>query len=1228
MVNMKNAVYVLGSAFLLVLLLMNIGPSGTDVPDTARPNEKKSIVDADRIEEEEGIPLRDRMDLAWEQDVYMTKDPATGTVPRERLLAAKAYADELLASNKVAATLVVDWDERGPSNVAGRTRAIMIDPNDPSGNSIFAGSVGGGLFKTTNITAAFPNWTAVNNLMPNLAISALAFDPSNTLIMYAGTGEGYGNSDAVRGMGIFKSLNGGLTWGLIGATNNGTFTFIQRIVVTATGVVLACTQSGGVQRSANGGTTWAKVLGTGLGITGATSNMAWDIEIAANGDVFAALEGSVHKSTDGGLTYGAALTFPIALQRVELACAPNDANYVYALIENSNVVAAICRTTNGGINWISRTEPDDLDPAIPANDFSRSQAWYDLSIGVDPLNRDRLFVGGVDVFGSTDGAATWTQVGHWYGGFGVQYVHADQHEVVFQPGSSSVCYFGNDGGIFRSGNANLALPRIDFKGDNYNVTQFYSCAMHPGAVTDYFLAGAQDNGSQQYTAGGINATNEVTGGDGAFCHIDQDQPQFQWTSYVQNSFYRSANGGNTWAGASTGGGRFISPTDYDNVGNRMYGCMGNNNYFRWDNPQAGATFVTVAVPGFSGQVASVTASPNTANRVFFGIDNGSVFRVDNAHTGAPAATNIGAGLPVGYPACVEVELGNDNHLLVCYSNYGLNSIWESVNGGTSWTSIEGNMPDMPVRWVLLNPNDPTQALAATELGVWYTDALAGGATNWVPGNTGLANVRTDMLQVRQSDKLVAAATHGRGLFTSDVFAAPTALFSAVPTLTYMGKTIQFSDNSYRGTSWVWNFGDGSPTSALKNPTHSYTLPGKYNVTLTINAGASTLTKTGFIHVLPDKGTPYLTTDGGDFEGNLLDFGANNIAGTDFEWGSSLIAGKSGTVSPTNAWVTGLLAATYSDNCRAQLWTPSFNLTNAGTYTLNFSAKLMSEVDYDGYRVEYSLNKGTTWLPLGTTITPGWYNNANGAGSGVFPTNEAVFSGSLGAAYVAYTQDLTFLAGNPSVAFRFAFGSDGSVADAGLAIDDFFITGPVNPGGLPLTWSPLQGAWPGEQPTLTWTTFDEYNTAGFEIERSANGTDFVRAGYVNGQGHSTETTKYLWQDPAAKSDHYFYRLQQRDLNGALSYSNSVELSRGEGQVRSISVYPNPFTDALNIGLDSPGDGAAAIALYDLSGRRLWEHKGISTAGNVIGLQGIALPAGTYLLRITLGSETMTKKVTRQ
>jgi PKD repeat protein len=1202
------------------------------------PSDKTALQKEDRTgkpskysesEEGGGIPKRDRIDLAMEQEFKMTKDPATNTVPRERLLEAKRYADEMRANGKVNVALSVNWDERGPSNVSGRTRSIMVDPNDPTGNTVFAGSVAGGLFRTTDITSASPNWVPINDLMGNLAITTIAYDPSNTQVMYAGTGEGYFNADAVRGLGIYKSTDGGDTWAQIASTNNATFRYVYKIVVTSTGVVLAGTNSGGIQRSINGGTTWTKVLGTGLGITGAVTNLTYDIEIAANGDVYGSLDGSLHKSTNAGATFGAAITLPIGAGRIEVACAPSDANYVYLVVENGNVINGILRSTNAGGTFTARTEPDDVDPGIAATDFSRGQAWYDISVAVDPNNRDRMFVGGVDLFVTNDGAGTWTQVAHWYGGFGLQYVHADQHCVLFRPGSSTVCYFGNDGGVWRSGNANAAMPTIAFKGTNYNVTQFYACAMHPTALTDYFLAGSQDNGTQQFNSGGINATIEATGGDGAFCHVDQDQPQFQWTAYVYNDFYRSNNGGATWTSVSTTGGLFISPTDYDNVNNRMYGHRGTNNYMRWDNPQTGNTFTTVAVAGFGGEVACVTVSPNTNNRVFFGIDNGDVFRVDNAHTGTPTVTNISTGLPAGYPSCVEVQAGNDNHLMVCYANYGVNSIWESVNGGTSWTSVEGNMPDMPVRWLLLNPNDNTQALAATELGVWYTDALAGGATVWVPGNSGLANVRTDMMQIRTSDNLVVAATHGRGLFTSDVFTNPTALFTVNPTVTYVTKPVQFMDNSYRPTSWVWDFGDGTPTSTLQNPVHTYTVPGKYDITLTINSGASTLTKTGYVHVLPDRGTPYSPANGGNFEVNILDFGVNNVAGTDFERGSSAIAGKSGTVSPGNAWVTGLTATTYADNSIAQLWTPSYNFTAAGVYTLGFSAKFVTETDYDGFRVEYSLDKGSTWFPVGTTVAANWYNNPNNVGSMIFPTNEAMFSGSVGGAYVGYFRDVSFLAGNANVAFRFYFASDVNLNAAGVAIDDFYINGPNNPAsGFPVEGSPLVGHWVDKGVQLDWDTYSETNNQGFTVMRSVDGQNFVDVGFVQGEGTSQMVHSYTWVDENATGEHYFYRYRQTDFDGASHFSNTVELNRLALQ-GAVSVYPNPFEAVLHVKLGGmPGSGTS-VELWTMDGRRVfatepdWTIDGLAVLNLA---EGFA--PGNYLLQVRSGNQSRTVKVQRR
>lgn len=267
-------------------------------------------------------------------------------------------------------------------------------------------------------------------------------------------------------------------------------------------------------------------------------------------------------------------------------------------------------------------------------------------------------------------------------------MHADQHYAYFQPGSSSIAYFLNDGGIYRTTNANAAIPIITSKEINYITTQFYACDIHPTAGMNHFLAGAQDNGSHRFNSVGINSTTEVTGGDGAFCHIDQNQPQFQFTSYVFNSYFRSTNGGNTFSAINLNpSGRFVNPTDYDDSLNIMYCALGSNNYLRWDNPTTGNTNTTVSVSNINNTVSAVKVSPNNIGRVYFGLGNRGVVRVDSANSVASKTgviINNGITGFTGNINCIEIEIGNENHVLVVQSNYGVNNIWQTQNGGTSW----------------------------------------------------------------------------------------------------------------------------------------------------------------------------------------------------------------------------------------------------------------------------------------------------------------------------------------------------------------------------------------------------------------------------------------------------------------------------------------------------------------------------------------------------------------
>jgi PKD repeat protein len=1189
------------------------------------------------------LPLRDRMDLAVEQEIELTRDPATGTVPRERLVSALAYAEALrqqAVNGRMAGAIPgLNWTERGPNNVGGRTRAIMVDPNDPSYKTVWAAGVGGGIWKTNDIFAAEPVWTPVNDLFDNIAVTCIAFNPLNKQEMYFGTGEGYYNGDAIRGSGIWKTTNGGTTWSSLSSTLNvGNFRYVQRIAVhPVTGAVYAATRNG-LFRSTNGGTSWSKVLGNG---TGAASDAIADLEIASDNSIYAAigifsLDG-IYKSSSGDagswtkLNTGANGFPTTGFNRIEIAAAPSNSQVIYAVTHNSstNGVGGIYQSVNGGTNWTQRTNPVDADGGI-GNDFTRGQAWYDLSMAVDPNNSNTLFIGGIDLFKSTNGGSSWQQISHWYGGFGFQEVHADQHTVVFQPGSSDIIYFGNDGGVFQTINGTASIPVIVPKISSYNVTQFYACAMNPTAYSSQFLAGAQDNGSQQFAQPGINSTVEVTGGDGCYNHIDQDQPQFQFTSYVYNNYYRSTNGGATFGGLGGGSntGYFVNPTDYDDLNNNLYVSHNGGQYGRILNIPASNAMTTVPISDFgTGRVTHVSVSPNTSNRVFFGLSNGRIVRVDNAHSATPTSANItGTGMPTGSVSCIAIENGNDNHLLVTYTNYGVNSAWETTNGGSSWTSVEGNLPDMPVRWALFNPNNSQQALLATEIGVWSTDMLSGTSTNWAPSNNGLANVKTNMLQIRTSDKLIIAATHGRGLYSSDVFTDPYPEFTANRKIAYTGKSITFTDASYKSSSWYWDFGDGT-TSTAKNPVKVFNNPGLYTITLQINGNSSLQrVKTGFIHILPNKGVPYMLGDGGDFDANPLQFGSENISGTAFERGNSAIAGKNGTRSGSSAWVTGLTASNYANNSDARLWTPNFNMTIPGTYTLRFYRKNVFEIGWDGMRVEYTLDRGDTWLPLGI-VTANWYDFSNTAGSTSFPVNQPYFNATR-SSYTLATYDVTSLSGNSSVGFRIRFKSDVSVTAAGLAIDDFELTGPTNT-PLPVELASFTGVAKDNYNELKWTTLSEKNNDRFEIERSISGFDFTQIGVVRGHGNSNNPVHYRFDDRNIEPRNYYYRLKQVDVDGRSDYSGLVLIKRNAGQEGFVDfLFPNPAREQLHILFKTSPKEKISVDIFDLSGRKvksgIFEPDGIKLT---ITFSDTEMPAGSYLIRVKSPSAQSVHKFVR-
>ena len=766
-------------------------------------------------EDYKGIPKQDRPDLAAEQDYLMMVDPNSLTVPYDEVLSAFQITSRKLKQRKLLKNAIlknkksiksnskdffevndgtinfqealtvggnpVIWKERGPDNVGGRTRAILWDPNDPTNRRVFAAGVSGGIWVNDNVLDPNSSWRAVNDFLASIAVNTLVADPNNPQIFYAGTGEGWFNGGAVEGIGIFKSTDGGKTWNLLPGATGLTFAYVQKIEMTPTGTIIAATravnsQDGGIFRSTDNGTSFTRVLNT----RGA------DVEVAANGDIYASRgifsTGTIFKSSDDGVTWSD-VTPPGGNNpaRIEIATAPSNANIVYAIAQdrNDNTIDWMQKSSDAGATWVNLPVPQHNDQCVAeATDITRGQAWFDLILAVSPTNPDVVIAGGVDLARTDDGGQTWTQISEWANCSDLQDVHADQHAIEFRPGFPNEALFGNDGGIYYSTNIGLASkPTFETRDKNYTTSQFYAVATDNVNGSDYYIGGSQDNGTQQLRSDLGFASVQIWGGDGGFSHIDQLDRTYQLVSSQGGNVAHSSNGGTSFRNVSSlGDGNFINQSDYDNTAGILYSAadkdqIGKITDVKTNNP---SSEVAISVNIGGRQASAIRANTNTANTIFVGTEGGGIYKIDNAHLEAPTVTNITNNITaVGNVSSIDIG-SSDMELIATISNFNVSSVWYSSDGGTTWVNKDDTghgLPNIPIRWALFNPNNTKQVLLATELGVWSTNDITATNPGWEPSNEGLANVRCDMIQYREADQMIVVATHGRGFFTSNIFAA-------------------------------------------------------------------------------------------------------------------------------------------------------------------------------------------------------------------------------------------------------------------------------------------------------------------------------------------------------------------------------------------------------------------------------------------------------------------------
>ncbi len=754
----------------------------------------------------------DDPDLAAMQDYLMTIDPALKRVPKERLKTAYQQTEALQKEQTLKSGSALQW-EGSLSNLGGRTRAVMWDPNDPAGNKVWSGGVTGGLWYKEDISDPEP-WLPVDDFWPNLAISCMAYDPNDPQTYYVGTGEAqtaliiYRESSGV-GFGIMKSEDAGESWELMDGTDQ--FEYVTDLIVrdeNGNSVVYAAVVSGvykgaqhtsqpsdGLYRLEQGATEWEQVLPDIPGTERPYSPS--DIEIGADGRMYVGTMQNI--DFEGGATIlwsdeGTPGTWSVNEDykelieaepffnlpgRVILAASPSDPSRLYGLIAQGywyGIPAYEChmivRSDDHGESWTLVSVP----PNSGATGNWAYIAWHALTAAVDPSDPDRIFIGALDLWRSEDAGATWVKKSNWQAPGAINFVHADHHRILFKEEIPSEMIVATDGGVFYTSDADQSLIHFQEKNEGLNTLQMYKIAINPESGNTFYLGGMQDNGTVYYDGTPIDNSKRISGGDGGACFIDRDEPEVAITSYQSNRFFIWASGQLQGQVTNFASGNFISSVDYDDHLNTLYA-----NAVTVINQLQDSILRISGIPygPYEGEFLDLNTgsqvpfthvkcseySPGNATTLFLGTQSGRMFRVENAQA-LPDVDEIGANdFPAAAISCIALG-GSEDTILVTFSNYGVPSVWQTYDMGTSWHQREGNLPDMPVRWALYHPGSSKIAMLATELGVWISSNMNSENVAWEPANEGLANVRVDMLQLRESDLTVLAGTHGRGFYTT------------------------------------------------------------------------------------------------------------------------------------------------------------------------------------------------------------------------------------------------------------------------------------------------------------------------------------------------------------------------------------------------------------------------------------------------------------------------------
>ncbi len=694
----------------------------------------------------------------------------------------------------------IPYNSYGQLSGMGRINCIAFHPENE--NIIWVGAPSGGLWKTTN---GGESWiTTTDNLM-SIGVSDIAVSHKNADILYIATGDG--DAGDTYSIGILKSIDGGLSWQQTALTHQTEQAIhFRRIVMHPEDEdIMLAASNRGIFRTDDGWQTFAIVQ----------EGVFKDIEIKpGKPSVFYAStanysgDSKIYKSTDTGATFSALTGYNTNSRagRIELAVTPANSEILMALISDSNDdgLHGVYKSMNAGVTWTQVFSGEDKNLLGWSADGSDEggQGWYDLTLAVSPLSDRIIYVGGVNIWKSTDGGNSFTLNAHWWGARGVAYVHADQHAMVHHPVTGAF-FSGNDGGIYRTTDGGKNWTDLS---NGLQILQIYRIGAGSNTGSQV-LAGSQDNGTMQWNS---SEWQQVYGGDGMECIIDPVNEDIQYVSLYFGAVFRSLDGGRAWNAIQpeeAGNGAWVTPYVLNKFNpNVLY--AGYEDVFM--SADRGNHWTRIS-ENLTGEVKLQSLAPAPSDPAYiYTATFGSIYRTKNAgHTWE----DVSEGLPDQAITYIAVSQYNPLKIWVSLSGYNDgNKIYTSEDGGETWQNYSDGLPNTPVNCVLYQDDTDQMLYAGTDLGVYYRSR---GMKEWIAGNTGLPNVIVNELEIDYANKKIIAGTYGRGLWESPLPPSDGFFpsFSASQMTVCIGQEITFTDQSGGNPDEVmWNFGSGATPS--------------------------------------------------------------------------------------------------------------------------------------------------------------------------------------------------------------------------------------------------------------------------------------------------------------------------------------------------------------------------------------------------------------------------------